>query len=115
LVAFKKNKKKELQSKENIDATKFITYFLTIIICAGFLFNGYFFEHQSLIINILVGSFLIVLLVFCTKKQKLVFYNRPTFVLGFVFLLINFISIFFASDLRAGLSNFLLVATGLNF
>lgn len=111
MVAKKKSQKRTLYAQSNID--KLITYFLTIIIGAGLIFNGYFFEYQSLSVNIITGAFFLIVLVIYYNNKQPINYNKNVLLLGFMFLLINIIGFSYASNSRAALINILLIINAL--
>jgi len=107
------NRKIKNKYNKNLDIKKLITFFLTIIICAGLIFNGYFFESQILTLNIITTAFFILCLVIFYRKNILLYYNKKTVLCGLVFLLINIIGLFSASHLRDALGNVLIIANAI--
>lgn len=112
MVAKRIEKKKSVK-KQSLDINKIITYFITIIICAGLFFNGYFFENQSLTVSILTTAFFVIALILFYKKQISLYYDKKTALLGLVFLLINIIGLFTASNTRDALGNVLVISNAI--
>jgi tetratricopeptide (TPR) repeat protein len=109
----KKSKKKVKSLQPNIDITKIITYFLSALICAGIFFKGYFFEYQSLTVNIITGAFFTIIMVVYYRRKIPIYYDHKFFLLGGLFLFINIIGLFFASNVRDALGNVLLIFNAL--
>jgi O-antigen ligase len=109
----RKTKKKIKSIQPNIDISKIIAYFLTTLISLGIIFNGYFFEYQSLTVNILTGAFFALVLVIHWKKNLPFYYDKKFLLLGFTFLCLNLIGLFFASNLREAIGNVLLIFNAL--
>lgn len=105
----RKTKKKIKSIQPNIDISKIIAYFLTTLISLGIIFNGYFFEYQSLTVNILTGAFFIIILVIFYKTNTSLYLDKKIFFLTLFFLIINIVGLFYASNLRDALSKVLLL------
>ncbi|NLT96381.1 MAG: O-antigen ligase family protein, partial [Clostridia bacterium] len=112
MVEKKIKNSKNIKKQQGIDINKLTTYFLTMILCAGFIFNGYFFERQILSVNIVVLAFLFYLVIVNGKNERYFYYNPWTIFLCSLFIIINFLGLCGAADLRAALDNFLLLASG---
>ncbi|MGI6225523.1 MAG: O-antigen ligase family protein [Peptococcales bacterium] len=109
MVALKKKKK----SSHHVDTNKIITHFLIILICTGLIFDGFFFESQRLIVSIVITAVFLALFLIAKNIGKTLLFSPVSTYLGLMFMFINLVTLFIASDLRAALGNFLVVASSL--
>jgi len=112
-VAVKKAKNLKKTQQTNANIARLITYFLVALIGAGLILNGYFFEQQSLTVNILTGGFFLLLLVMYYNKKMSIYYDKRVLILGLAFLVINIFGLFFASHVRDALQNVVIIANAL--
>lgn len=109
-MAAKKNK---IKAQKSTHILSLITYFLTALICLGIFFDGYFFEQQSLTVNILTaGFFLIILVNFCRNNTE-IYLNKHIILLAVAFTIINILGLFFASHVRDALQNVVILINAL--
>jgi len=107
------NRKSNKRASRELSIFKLITYFLTIIICAGLIFNGYFFESQSLFVSIIITAFFLINLIIFYRQKIVIYYDKKTILVGVFFILINIIGLFSASNLRDALCNVLMISNAI--
>jgi len=108
-----KLKKKKSKDFTIINPSKIITYYLALIMIVGLFFDGYFFTQQILAVNFLTGTFFVVMLVIYHKNNMSLYYDKKFLLLGLGFLIVNIISLFFASNVREALESVLVVVNAL--
>lgn len=109
-MAAKKNK---IKAQKSTHILSLITYFLTALICLGIFFDGYFFEQQSLTVNILTAGFFLIILVNFYKNNTEIYLNKHIILLAVAFTIINILGLFFASHVRDALQNVVILINAL--
>lgn len=102
-----------ISSKPKKHFSIIVAYFLTILICIGFLSNGYFYEKQILSVNIITSIFFILAVLIISSTKNHIKYDKQSFVLVVVFLVVNIIGLFVASNLRDAIGNVLIITNAI--